>query len=167
MPKDLKQSTEKSKKSEESEKPKIPTVEQISAGGAAFRLTDSGYETAIVAVRPSGRWQLPKGIVDAGESDEQAAVREVREEAGIETEIVEKIETIEYWYFGNQRGERVRFHKSVHFYLMRYVAGDTANHDREVSEARWVSPADAIKMLAFKSEKDIVKKASELIENLR
>lgn len=147
------------------EKPKIPTVEQISAGGAAFRSTDSGYETAIVAVRPSGRWQLPKGLVDAGESDEQAAVREVREEAGVECEIIEKIETVEYWYFGDQRGERVRFHKSVHFYLMKYLSGDTANHDREVSEARWVRIDDAVKMLAFKSEKAVVEKGFELIKN--
>ena len=151
---------------EKPEKPKIPTVEQISAGGAAFRITDSGYETAIVAVRLSGRWQLPKGIVDVGETDEQAAVREVREEAGIECEIIEKIETVEYWYVGNDKGERVRFHKLVHFYLMKYVAGDTANHDREVSESRWVSPDDAIELLAFKSEKTVVEKGFELIKRL-
>ena len=151
---------------EKSVKPEIPTLEQISAGGAAFRLTDAGYETAIVAVNPSGRWQLPKGIVDAGESYEQAALREVREEAGIECELLEKIETVEYWYFGNQNGERVRFHKLVHFYLMKYVAGDTANHDLEVSESRWVSTDDAIKMLAFKSEKAVIEKGFELIKRL-
>lgn len=154
-------------KPEKSEKPKIPTVEQISAGGAAFRQNGTELKFAIVAVSPSGRWQLPKGIVDAGESDEQAALREVREEAGIECEIVEKIETVEYWYYGNWRGERVRFHKLVHFYLMKYVSGDVADHDHEVSESRWVSVDDAIKMLAFKSEKDVVKKASELIASLR
>lgn len=146
------------------EKPKIPTVEQISAGGAAFRKYDGEYEVAIVAVSPSGRWQLPKGIVDVGESDEQAAVREVREEAGIECEIIEKIETVEYWYVGMNKGERVRFHKLVHFYLMKYVSGDPANHDYEVAESRWVSPDEAIKMLAFKSEKTVVEKGFELIK---
>jgi 8-oxo-dGTP diphosphatase len=150
-----------------SEKPKIPTVEQISAGGAAFRQNGDEYEVAIVAVRPSGRWQLPKGIIDAGESDERAALREVREEAGIECEIIEKIETVEYWYFGDQRGERVRFHKLVHFYLMKYVSGETTDHDHEVSESRWVTIDEAINLLAFKSEKDVVKKAFELIMNSR
>ena len=144
------------------DKPKINTVEQVSAGGAAFRRIGSDYEVAIVAVNPSGRWQLPKGIVDEGETPEAAALREVREEAGIEAEIVEKIETIEYWYFGTQSGERVRFHKFVHFYLMKYVAGDVANHDHEVSESRWVSFEDAIRMLAFKSEKETIEKARDL-----
>ncbi|HEX8639260.1 MAG TPA: NUDIX hydrolase [Pyrinomonadaceae bacterium] len=159
-PKETKETKEKS------EKPKIPTVEQISAGGAAFRQNGDEFEVAVVAVSPSGRWQLPKGIVDAGETDEQAAVREVREEAGIECKILEKIETVEYWYFGNHKGERVRFHKLVHFYLMKYISGDTANHDREVSESRWVSAVDAIKMLAFKSEKAVVEKGFELIKRL-
>ncbi|HEY0658589.1 MAG TPA: NUDIX hydrolase [Pyrinomonadaceae bacterium] len=145
------------------EKPVIQTVEQVSAGGAAFRRVGSDYEIAIVAVNPSGRWQLPKGIVDEGETPETAALREVREEAGIEAEIVDKIETIEYWYFGANKGERVRFHKFVHFYLMKYVSGDVANHDHEVSESRWVSFDDAIRMLAFKSEKETVEKAKDLL----
>jgi 8-oxo-dGTP diphosphatase len=136
------------------------TIEQISAGGVAFRRTDSEYEIAIIAVNPSLRWQLPKGLVDDGESPAAAARREVREEAGIETVLIEPVETIEYWYFGNKNGARVRFHKSVHFFLMEYVSGDVANHDHEVAEARWVKMDEAIKMLAFKSEKSVVEKAS-------
>lgn len=140
------------------------TVEQISSGGAAFRKIDSEFEIAVIAVNPGNRWQLPKGLVDAGESAEQTALREVREEAGIEAEIIEKIETIEYWYFGNQKGKRVRFHKFVHFFLMKYIAGDVGDHDHEVAEARWVKPDEAIEMLAFKSEKAVVEKAFALIK---
>ena len=147
----------------EAKQTKIATVEQVSAGGVAFRKTDSAVEIAIIAVAPQMRWQLPKGLVDAGESDEIAALREVREEAGIDADLIEKIETIEYWYVGDQRGERVRFHKFVHFFLMKYRAGDTANHDHEVAEARWVRIEEAIKMLAFKSEKEIVEKALKLL----
>ena len=145
---------------------KFHTVEQISAGGVAFRKTDAGYEIAVISVNPSRRWQLPKGLVDAGESAEIAALREVREEAGIEADLIEKIETVEYWYFGNQKGERVRFHKFVHFFLMKYLAGDVANHDHEVSEARWVKLDEAIELLDFKSEKTVVEKASVLIGKL-
>jgi len=141
----------------------IRTVEQISAGGAAFRLENDVYEIALIAVGASRRWQLPKGLIDAGESAETAALREVREEAGIETELLAPIETIEYWYFGNYRGERERFHKSVHFYLLAFRGGAVENHDSEVVEARWVKAEDAIEMLAFKSEKAVVEKALKMI----
>ena len=146
---------------------KFHTVEQVSAGGAAFRVNDGKTEFAIVSVNPSRRWQLPKGIVDKGETEEQAAAREVREEAGIECETLEKIETIEYWYFGNERGMRVRYHKFVHFFLMKYISGDTKNHDTEVAEARWVSPGEAIEMLAFESEREIIEKAKNLLNKTK
>ena len=148
------------------EKPQIPTLEQVSAGGVAFRMNEGSAEVAIVAMKPSRRWQLPKGIIDAGESEEQAALREVREEAGIECEMLEKIETIEYWYVGDQKGGRVRYHKFVHFFLLRYLSGETEDHDHEIAEARFVSMDEAVEMLAFKSEKEVVKKASELIDAL-
>ncbi len=139
------------------------TVEQISAGGVAFRAKNSRFEVVITLVNDKGRWQLPKGLIDKGESAETAALREVREEAGIEAELLEKLETVEYWYFGKHKGEQVRFHKLVHFYLMKYTGGDIADHDHEVLEARWVSIDEAIKMLAFKGEKETAAKAKELL----
>ncbi len=147
---------------------KLSTVEQISAGGAAFRRTDSGaVEFALISAKPGLRWQLPKGIIDTGETAEIAALREVREEAGIETELLEKIETIEYWYVGDNWGKgRVRFHKLVHFFLLRYLAGDVADHDFEVAEARWVNADKALEMLAFKGEKQVLEKAVTLIAKL-
>ena len=142
---------------------KIMTLEQISSGGVAFRWQDSNPEIAIVSVKPSSRWQLPKGFVDPGESPEVTAVREVREEAGIETDLLSLIETIEYWYRSTKYGKPIRFHKFVHFYLLSYRSGSVTNHDHEVEEARWVGLNDAIKMLAFKSEREVVEKARAMI----
>lgn len=145
---------------------KVETLEQVSAGGVAFRWQDSVPQAAIVSVKPSLRWQLPKGIVDPGEAPESAAVREVREEAGIETDLISSIETIEYWYRSTRYGKPVRFHKFVHFYLLEYRRGDVSDHDHEVEEARWVSFEEAINMLAFKSEREVVEQAREMIEGL-
>jgi 8-oxo-dGTP pyrophosphatase MutT (NUDIX family) len=154
---------------------KITTMDQVSAGGVAFRwrwrrapssptLRDSEPEITIVQMRPKLRWQLPKGIVDPGESPEVTAVREVREEAGVETERIALIETIEYWYRSVKNEKPVRFHKFVHFYLLEYRGGDVTDHDHEVEEARWVSLEEALEMLEFKSEREVVEKAWKMIE---
>ncbi|MCI0398276.1 MAG: NUDIX hydrolase [Chloroflexi bacterium] len=145
---------------------KIETRLQVSAGGVAFRRGPAGLEVALVRVPPNSRWQLPKGLVDEEEAPEATAVREVQEEAGVETELLAAIETIEYWYIGHNRGRRVRFHKFVHFFLLAYRAGDVANHDHEVEEARWVEISQAIELLAFKSEKKVVEKAQDMIATL-
>jgi 8-oxo-dGTP pyrophosphatase MutT (NUDIX family) len=153
------------KQSNQSDSPeKITTLDQVSAGGVAFRWKDSQPEIAIVSMKPKLRWQLPKGIVDPGESPDVTAVREVREEAGVETERLGLIETIEYWYRSVRNGRPVRYHKFVHFYLMEYRSGDVANHDHEVEEARWVSVDEALQMLEFKSEREVVEKARAMIE---
>jgi mutator protein MutT len=144
---------------------KVPTRTQVSAGGVGFRRAGSEIEIALIAVdSPKGlRWQLPKGLVEAGETPEAAAIREVREEAGIVTESVRLIERIEYWYYGSEDGERIRYHKFVHFFLLRYLSGDVAEHDQEVAEARWVTLAVAKPMMAFASERRIVERAETLL----
>jgi 8-oxo-dGTP pyrophosphatase MutT (NUDIX family) len=147
-------------------KSQIPVAKQISAGGVAFRQLGSEVEIAIILAHPNRRWQLPKGRVDEGESIERAAVREVREETGINTAVVVPLETIEYWYVGNSRGIKTKFHKFVHFFLLKYLDGEVSDHDHEVAEARWVSVNDAIEMLAFKNEVEMVKKAAQLIEGI-
>jgi 8-oxo-dGTP pyrophosphatase MutT (NUDIX family) len=141
----------------------IPTKTQISAGGVVFRRCDSRVEVALISVGGESRWQLPKGLVDAGESPEAAAVREAREETGIETELVAPIDKIEYWYYATNRGGRVRFHKFVHFYLLRYVSGDVRDHDAEVNEARWVEIDEARTMLAFAGERKVLERAREML----
>jgi 8-oxo-dGTP pyrophosphatase MutT (NUDIX family) len=156
----------KKQDSQSSSQGKVTTMDQVSAGGVAFRWRDSEPDIAIVSVKPKLRWQLPKGIVDPGETPQVTAVREVREEAGIETDLIKLIETIEYWYRSLKYGKPVRYHKFVHFYLLEYKSGDVANHDHEVEESRWVSFDEALKMLDFKSERDVVEKAREMIAGL-
>ena len=142
---------------------KVPIKEQVSAGGVVFRGEKGSVEVVIVAVGGQNRWQLPKGLVDAGENPEIAAVREAREEGGVSSEVVQLIETIEYWFAGLDNGIRVRFHKRVHFYLLRYVSGDTKDHDWEVNEARWVPIDDAMSQLAFDNERRVMQQARDLI----
>jgi 8-oxo-dGTP pyrophosphatase MutT (NUDIX family) len=140
------------------------TLTQISAGGVAFRRESSRLEVVLISVGEGPRWQLPKGLVDEGEEIEATALREVREEAGIVTEIIGPIETIEYWYYSTTRGERVRFHKFVHFYLLSYQSGDVRDHDHEVNEARWVEIDEARRMLAFDGERKIVERAKGMLQ---
>jgi len=142
---------------------KVPVKEQVSAGGAVFRGDKGSVEVVIVSVGGQNRWQLPKGTVEKGENPETAAVREAREEGGVSSEVVKLLETIEYWYAGLDNGIRVRFHKRVHFYLLRYLSGDTKDHDWEVNEARWVPIDDATSQLAFDNERRVMEKARELI----
>ena len=142
---------------------KVATKLQISAGGVAYRKAAKHIEIALISVGDEARWQLPKGLVDKGESTEDAAVREVREEAGIDTEVVERIDKVEYWYFWNEGGQRVRYHKFVYFYLLRYKSGDVDDHDEEVNEARWVEIDEALGLMAFDSERKVVEKARTMI----
>ncbi len=143
------------------------TKEQVSAGGVVFRRRGGRTEVALISVGDEARWQLPKGLVDKGETPVEAAQREVREETGLETELVAPVDIIEYWYFSKGgAATRVRFHKFVHFFLFRYAAGDVRDHDREVNEARWIEIETASAMLAFKGERQTMERARAMIGNL-
>ena len=141
----------------------VQTKTQVSAGGVAYRKRKQAIEVVLISVGEESRWQLPKGLLEKDEARERAALREVREETGIETTVIGLIETIEYWYYTQSRGRRVRFHKFVHFYLLKYRSGTTKDHDAEVNEARWVNIDKAYDMLTFKSERNTVAKAKTMI----
>jgi 8-oxo-dGTP diphosphatase len=144
---------------------RLPTVRQVSAGGVVYRHAAGGSEVALIRVGPKQRWQLPKGIVEAGEKPELTAAREVREEAGVEARIVAPLDVIEYWYVGNDHAnQRVRFHKFVHLFLLEYERGDVRHHDHEVDEARWVPLAEAEAKLAFDSERKAMKQAMAMLD---
>jgi 8-oxo-dGTP pyrophosphatase MutT (NUDIX family) len=139
------------------------TKAQVSAGGVAYRKRKQTIEVVLISVGENARWQLPKGLLKKDESREQAALREVREETGIETTVIDLIDTIEYWYHTQSRGQRVRFHKFVHFYLLKYRSGTTKDHDTEVNEACWMNIDKAHDILTFKSERNTIAKAKAMI----
>ncbi len=124
-----------------------------SAGGVVLREGTDGVETVLISPKGSGRWQLPKGLVERGESPESAASREVAEEAGVEAEVIGRLGEIEYWYRSTRGALR---HKFVEFFLMSHLKGDPIAASGEVDEARWFSGEDALSVLAFDSERKMV-----------
>ncbi len=130
---------------------------QTSSGGVIYRKTEGVAEVALVSVRGGRFWCLPKGIVDKGETPELTAVREVREESGLSGRIVDKLGDITYWYY--IRGENSKCRKTVHFYLMEYIEGSTAQHDFEVDEAVWYPMDEALQKVSFRGDKAILEKA--------
>ena len=98
---------------------------------------------------------LPKGHLDGDETPEQAARREVAEEAGVSGELVDELGEVSYSY--ERRGRRVA--KRVRFYLFRYASGDVANHDHEIEEARWIPLAQAARELTYEGEREMVRRA--------
>jgi 8-oxo-dGTP pyrophosphatase MutT (NUDIX family) len=142
----------------------MKTRVERSAGGVVFRcVEDDTFQVAIIKTH-EGRWQLPKGWIEDGEPPEATAIREVREEAGVDAEIVAPLGTIEYWYRSTYDPEPVRVHKYVQMFLLRYLSGSTDDHDDEVLEARWLALDDAIRKLSHKDEREMAEKARELLE---
>ena len=145
-------------------KAKLQTVQTVSAGGVIFRRsTDTvgkaGYEIVLVGQSRVGRWGLPKGAPATGETLEEAALREVREETGIEGRIVAPLGAIEYWFWG--RG--VRYHKMVHFHLMEALGGDLSRHDYEHDVVGWFTIPDAYQTMSYANEKEVVRRAEAIL----
>lgn len=133
----------------------------VSSGGVLFRKSDEVFEVALVSIRDSRVWSLPKGIIEMDEDQETTAAREVMEETGLKGTILEKIGQISYWYFLKEK--TVKVHKTVHYFLMRYISGSTDDHDAEVDEASWIPLDDAVNRLKYRGEKEIVFKAKKMI----
>ncbi|NCO68471.1 MAG: NUDIX hydrolase [Nitrospirae bacterium CG_4_10_14_0_8_um_filter_41_23] len=134
---------------------------QVSSGGVIFRRHDDSIEVAMVAVKGGNVWCLPKGIIDKGEVPEKTAIREVAEETGLKGTIIEKLGEITYWYYIKEENTKCR--KTVHFFLMKYEGGDVSNHDWEVDEALWFPIDEALKKASYKGEKEMIKKAEEIL----
>jgi 8-oxo-dGTP pyrophosphatase MutT (NUDIX family) len=137
-----------------------------SAGGIVIRFVDS-VPQFVVGRRRRERdihtWTLPKGTPEIGETLEETALREVREETGLKVKITSSLDAIRYTFV--QRGTRIN--KTVHYFLMEPAGGDLQDHDHEFEEVRWISFDEAPDLLSFESERSLVALAASRLPELR
>lgn len=133
------------------------TRNEHSSGGAVITLIDGVPHVALIATRGRTRWGLPKGAVSDGETSEQAALREVAEETGLQAEIIRALDTIEYFF----RAGDTLIRKRVDFYLMRYLTGELTPQLSEVDDVEWVELSEAISRASFESERKLLEVASQ------
>lgn len=143
----------------------LPVVDETSAGGLVIDVQDGRAFTAVIARRNRGgrlEWCLPKGHLEGSETPEEAAVREIAEETGIEGRVLRHLATIDYW-FGS---EEHRVHKVVHHFLLEALGGTLTTEndpDHEAEDVAWVDLADVSKRLAYPNERRIVATAREIL----
>jgi ADP-ribose pyrophosphatase YjhB (NUDIX family) len=136
---------------------RYPTRRAVSAGGLVYDDRDDGRWVVLIARRnTAGRlqWTLPKGGLEDDETIEAAAVREVREETGLVSEVVEKLGVVDYWFVW--KPDEVRYHKYVHYFLMVHRGGDMAARDDEADEVAWLPIAEAVRRLSHPNERRLV-----------
>ena len=144
-----------------------PVRAEVSAGGVVYRSEPAGpagvlggeLEIALAARRTQKgdlAWGLPKGNIEPGESREEAAVREVREETGVEAVVEQSLGDSRYFYVWE--GQRIR--KVVHFFLMRATGGDITDHDHEMEEVRWFPLAEALREASYSGEREVLHRAA-------
>jgi 8-oxo-dGTP pyrophosphatase MutT (NUDIX family) len=133
----------------------LPVVEETSAGGLVVSTHLPDAQAAVIARRNrAGRleWCLPKGHLEGEETAEEAAVREIAEETGIQGRILRSLGTIDYWFTGDDR----RIHKVVHHFLLRATGGEltvAGDPDGEAEDVAWVPIADLPDRLAYPNER--------------
>jgi 8-oxo-dGTP diphosphatase len=136
------------------------TRTEVSAGGVVYRRRDDGKVEILLAARRTRRgdiaWGLAKGGIEDGETIEDAAVREVREETGIDAVIEEPLGDTRYFYVW----EEVRIRKTVHFFLMRATGRDVQDRDDEMEEVRWFPLSRGLKRAAYRGEREVLHRAA-------
>ena len=139
---------------------RYPTRQAVSSGGLVFHDRRDGRWVVLISRRNTAgqlQWTLPKGGLEAGEDLEAAAVREVREETGLDSAIVAKLGVVDYWFVW--KPDAVRYHKYVHYFLLAFRGGDTHLHDDEAQEVVWLPLAEACRRLTHANERRLVKAA--------
>jgi 8-oxo-dGTP pyrophosphatase MutT (NUDIX family) len=137
---------------------RLPVERAFSAGGVLLRQAQSGPQLLLGRRRRDRdgvTWSLPKGTPDGDETPEQTALREVREETGLEVNIVDSVGDIHYRFTRDGR----RIDKTVRYFLMEATGGDLAHHDHEFEDVCWFDLAEAEAIMSFPTERDIVARA--------
>jgi 8-oxo-dGTP pyrophosphatase MutT (NUDIX family) len=140
--------------------PVLRTARATSAGGVVHRVGDGRHEILLVHRRSPVLWALPKGTPDSGETIDETALRETREETGIEVEIEASLGSIRYFFV---RGT-TRFHKTVHFFLMGPIGGALDLHDGEFDDVRWMPVPEALALMSHATERSVVERAVARLE---
>ncbi|GAD83023.1 putative hydrolase [Nocardia asteroides NBRC 15531] len=149
-------------------KPRMRTVRETSAGGLVVDGLDGPAEQRSAALigRTDRRgrllWSLPKGHIEAGETSEQTAIREVAEETGINGEVVAELGSIDYWFVTEGR----RVHKTVHHFLLRSLGGELSDADVEVTQVAWVPLSELDSRLAYADERRLAEVANRMIDRM-
>jgi 8-oxo-dGTP pyrophosphatase MutT (NUDIX family) len=145
-------------------RPRLPRVDETSAGGLVLDLSGPVPQGALIGrTNRRGRllWSLPKGHVEPGETREEAAVREVAEETGIQGTILGSLGSIDFWFVVDGR----RVHKTVHHFLMRAIGGELSDEDVEVTEVAWVPMPQISERLAYSDERALLDRAAILLRD--
>ena len=129
---------------------------EFSAGGMVFNSNNQ----LLITKSSRGYWQFLKGHIEEGQTVEQAALREVREEGGVNARIIKKVGVSKY--IRNWDGNK--YHKTVTYFLMEYLDGSPDDHDQDVELAKWVDPQEALELLSFDDGKELLKKALVMIK---
>ncbi|HYE22460.1 MAG TPA: NUDIX domain-containing protein [Verrucomicrobiae bacterium] len=148
---------------------KLKWKKEFGAGGIVFKKQNGRFFVLMIKPKgpnygpPVGYWTWPKGLLDKeGEDKPTVAIREVREEGGVNAEIVTDLGEIKFFRKSEAFGNAIKF---VHYYLMRYIDGDTNDHDEEVAEASWVPLEEAKAKLKFPHDKELFTKAEGMLNN--
>lgn len=136
---------------------------KISAGGVVYKKVEERYQVILIKLKNGTVLTLPKGTVDEGESLPETAIREVREEAGVNGVIEKEIGNVSYWFY--VKGENIKYKKTVHYYLLQYLNGDTSDHDAEVEDAVWIDLDEAMKVVVYKTDREILQKAKNMLSH--
>ncbi|MBV8081778.1 MAG: NUDIX hydrolase [Candidatus Eremiobacteraeota bacterium] len=131
-----------------------------SAGGFVLKRTGGAYHGLIIGRATPRIWSLPKGHVEPGESEQDAATREVLEETGVEGVILDKLSDIKYWFYSS----RLKHSKIVHFYLMRYKKGTPVPQAGEVDEVAWVPLDEMGKRMTHLNERRLVGLVEKIVQ---